>query len=138
MKVIIDTPIWSLAFRRPGNKTPVDQVKYIDELKELISETRALILGPIRQEILSGINHPQQFKGLKEKLWAFENHHIDGNDYECAADFYNQCRKKGVQGSHIDFLICAVAYNNNFPIFTLDKDFVHYQSIVPIELYTPR
>jgi hypothetical protein len=30
-------------------------------------------------------------------------------DYVTAANFFNLCRSKGIQGSSTDFLICAVA-----------------------------
>jgi predicted nucleic acid-binding protein len=45
------------------------------------------------------------------------------------------CRKKGIQGSHIDFLICAVAELHEMSIFTLDKDFIRYATVLPIKLY---
>ena len=38
------------------------------------------------------------------------------------------------RGSHIDYLICSVAHNNNFLIFTLDKDFEQYRKYIDIEL----
>jgi predicted nucleic acid-binding protein len=56
-------------------------------------------------------------------------------DYEPAAEFSNKCRKKGVQVSHIDFLICAVANRIDIPIFINDKDFEHYQNNISIELF---
>jgi len=57
-----------------------------------------------------------------------------GNDYEQAAAYYNICRSNGIQGSHIDYLICSVAHNNDFLIFTLDKDFEQYRKYIDIEL----
>ena len=44
--------------------------------------------------------------------------------------------KKGVQGSHIDFLICAVAVRLSVEIYTTDKDFLNYQKHLPIQLYS--
>jgi predicted nucleic acid-binding protein len=49
---------------------------------------------------------------------------IDRSDYERAAHVFNACRRKGIQGSNIDFLICAVAHRHAMPIFTLDRDFI--------------
>ena len=65
-------------------------------------------MGPIRQEILSGYGDLRKFRKLKEKLSFFENTRIQDIDYELAAEQHNQCRKKGVLGSHIDFLISQV------------------------------
>jgi len=72
---------------------------------------------------------------LREKLSFFENSSIQDTDYELAARMCNQCRKRGVQGSHIDFLICAVAKRIEVPIFTTDNDFSAYQKIISIKLY---
>ena len=55
-------------------------------------------------------------------------------DYETAANCFNICMKKGIQGSHIDFLICAIANNHNLSILTLDKDFSNYSKYIDINL----
>jgi predicted nucleic acid-binding protein len=138
VKVLVDTSIWSLAFRRKKESKSLRHTIIINELKELINETRAVIIGPIRQEILSGISDEKQYLSLKEKLKAFDDVGIRQSDFELAAEFYNSCRKKGVQGSHIDFLICAVAFQNNFLIFTDDKDFDLYSKILAVKLHRPR
>jgi len=44
-------------------------------------------------------------------------------NYERAAELFNLCLAKGVQGSNTDFLICAVAERSNCTLFTTDKDF---------------
>ncbi len=131
MKVLVDTPIWSYALRTHNNKYQYE----IDQLESLIRDQRALIIGPIRQEILSGYSNLRKFRKLKEKLSSFENTPIQDIDYELAAELCNKCREKGIQGSHIDFLICAITKRINVPIFTTDKDFPRYQKIIPIKLY---
>lgn len=131
MKVLVDTPIWSYALRKRNIKYQAE----IRKLTSLIRDQRALIIGPIRQEILSGYSDLKKFKKLREKLSFFENSPILDSDYESAAELSNKCRKRGVQGSQIDFLICAVAKRLNVPIFTTDKDFSNYRSIVSIKLY---
>lgn len=59
MKVLVDTPIWSYALRSKNN---VYQTK-IDALISLIRDQRALIIGPIRQEILSGYSDLRKYLG---------------------------------------------------------------------------
>jgi predicted nucleic acid-binding protein len=51
-----------------------------------------------------------------------------------AAEFSNQYRRKGVQGSTIDFLICAVAVVEELQILTTDSDFLRYAKHLPIRL----
>jgi predicted nucleic acid-binding protein len=132
MKILIDTPIWSYALRSLNE----EYLNEVDQLKALIRDQRVLIIGPIRQELLSGYSDSRKYKKIKEDLSFFENTPIHDIDYETAAELYNQCRKKGIQGSHIDFLICAVAKRLDVPIFTTDKDFLHYQKAISIKLYS--
>jgi predicted nucleic acid-binding protein len=131
LKVLVDTPIWSYALRSKNKEYQSE----INSLTSLIRDQRATIIGPIRQEILSGYSDLRKYKIIREKLSYFENTHILDVDYELAAEFSNKCRKKGIQGSHIDFLICAVANRIDIPIFTKDKDFEHYQNIISIKLF---
>ena len=138
MKIIVDTSVWSLALRRKKTKLNNSEIQIVEELIELIKESRVILIGQIRQEILSGIVSKPQFQKLKKKLNAFDDFFINQNDYETASEFFNVCRQNGVQGSHIDFLICAVSYNNNFSIFTTDKDFDNYSKYVDIQLHKVR
>jgi predicted nucleic acid-binding protein len=135
MMVLVDTPVWSLAFRRKKQDLSSQESILVAELTELIREDRAVIIGPIRQEILSGIPSESQFEKLKGKLRAFKDVEIISKDYELAATFYNRCRQKGVQGSHIDFLLCAVASRHDMSIFTTDNDFDLYAQHLDISLF---
>jgi len=134
VRVLVDTSIWSLALRRSGALAEEDR-SFIDELSGLIDDVRVAMIGPIRQELLSGIPSQAQFAALKEKLQAFEDLPLGRDDYEMAAGFYNICRRRGVQGSQTDLLICAVGAGMGMPIFTSDKDFVLYAQHLPIALH---
>ena len=130
MKAIVDTCVWSSVLRR--DKIANREIE--KKLVALILNNDALIIGPIKQEILSGYSDKKKFEELKNKLDAFPNLEIIDDDYIIAAEFSNDCRKKGIQGSHIDFLICAVAYRYKLPIFTTDKDFLNYAKFLDIKL----
>ena len=93
------------------------------------------IIGPIRQEVLSGVKEPSKFELLKERLRAFPDLEIGTSDYEEAASLHNRCRSNGIQGSFTDFLICTIAIRDSLEIFTDDKDFGAYQKILPIRLH---
>jgi len=128
MKVLVDTSVWSLALRRN------EQNEFAQKLAELITELLVVIIGPVRQELLSGISNETMFSDLKARLGQFDDLPITTHDYETAARYYNICRKHGVQGSHIDFLICAVAGNNDLLIYTTDQDFQRFAEYLPIRL----
>jgi predicted nucleic acid-binding protein len=132
VKVLVDTSIWSLALRRKGRG---ENEASRSELGSLVSDGRVAMIGPIRQEILSGIKEPAQFERLREHLHAFPDIEIATADYEEAASFFNRCRESGIQGSNTDFLICAIAVRNEFAIFTSDADFTHFARVLPIVLH---
>lgn len=136
MIVLVDTTIWSLALRR--RKPNATDSVLVAELSELIVELRATLIGPIRQEILSGISAPASFEKVRRSLSVFDDLTITSRDYEVAAQACNTCRTKGVQGSHIDFLICAVAQRYDAPVFTTDKDFARYATCLGLKLHAPR
>ena len=130
--VLIDTSVWSLALRK--RKLTSDDKKLIEYLIFLIRNQYAIMIGPIRQEILSGISDENKFMELKNALETFSDFHITTEDYETAAEYYNKCSSACIKGSHIDYLICSVAHNNDFLILTLDKDFFNYKKYLDIQL----
>ena len=131
MKVIVDTSVWSMALRRDTEGSP----EPVQELSQLIHSHRVQMICPIRQEILSGIRIESQFKKLRKHLESFPDLPIITEDYVTAAQFFNHCRSKGIQGSNTDFLICAVAVRNKFSIYTTDKDFDLFSKNIQIDLH---
>jgi hypothetical protein len=138
MTVLVDTSVWSLALRRRSRRLSAEEGLVRDELAELIREGRAQMIGPVRQEVLSGIRSPSQYERLRQDLRAFEDPRLGVEDYEEAALASNRCRAAGVSGSAIDFLICAVALRRNWSVFTVDKDFARYARHLRLRLHQPR
>ncbi len=132
MNVLVDTSVWSLAFRRAkGSEHPAVEI-----LKSLVANGRASLFGPIRQEILSGVKNQEQFALLLNELRAFPDIQLVTEDHEEAARFFNLCRTRGIQGSNTDFLICATAARRDLSILTTDKDFYQFANVVPINIHT--
>ena len=134
MNVLVDTSVWSLALRRAkrvDDSTP-------KELAELIREGRVVMLGSVRQELLSGIKLKSQFELLRDHLRAFPDLELESTDYEEAASAFNRCRERGIQGSNTDFLICSAALRRDLAIYTTDKDFVQYAKLLKLELHESR
>ena len=134
MRVLVDTCVWSQFLRRnrPGND-PVAR-----ELARLIRADAVELLGPIRQELLSGAQPRERFAQLKEYLRFYANLPLDEEDDENAAHYYNLCRRQGVQGTATDLLICAVAVRHGLRIFTTDTDFHLYARHLPITRHAAR
>lgn len=134
MNVIVDTSIWSGVLRRPRRRDE----GFRRDLEELIEEGRVVMLGPVRQELLSGLKTDAQFEKLRAALEPFPDHNLVREDFEEAAACFNRCRRQGIQGSNTDFLICAVALRHDLRIFTTDQDFDHFRKALRFKLYEAR
>ena len=130
MKVLVDTSVWSLALRR---RAPAHAA--VGELRRLVAHGRAAIVGPVRQELLSGIRDRAVFERLRDHLRAFPDEPITAVDYDPAADCFNLCRTTGIRGSNTDFLLCAVAERYRYPILTTDDHFVKFSRVLPLRLH---
>jgi predicted nucleic acid-binding protein len=135
VEVLVDTSVWSLALRRSPAHISEAEERITSELTDLIRDGRARLTGAIRQELLSGIRHQDQYKQLKAKLRSFADEPASTEDYEEAAQCSNQCRSRGVAGSGTDFLMCAIAISRGWQIFTRDRDFQAYAGVLPIKLF---
>ncbi|HEY1528857.1 MAG TPA: PIN domain-containing protein [Candidatus Angelobacter sp.] len=135
MNILVDTSLWSLAFRRkPADLNSIEQ-SLVQELRDLIQEGRAQLVGMVRQEVLSGIRNPDQFEKLRLVLRPFRDEPLELEDYETAASASNRCRAKGVAMSSADALLCAIALRKDFPIFTTDSDFKYYARVLALKLH---
>ena len=92
----------------------------LTSLQDAIQDRRVAIVGPIRQEVLSGIKELAQFEKLRRFLDAFPDETITTGDYEEAARLYNLCRSRGVECGATDILLCAVAALKHLAILTSD------------------
>ena len=138
MTVLVDTTVWSLALRRRERDLAPRERLLVAEWAELVREGGAGLLGIVRQEVLSGILDADVARRLRDRLRAFPDLEVSTSDHEAAADHFNVCRAHGVQGSPVDFLLCAMALRLEVPLFTTDRDFTRYARILPLRLHDPR
>jgi len=121
MKLLVDTSVWSLALRRRRTAPlSANEKRLVAALAEAIRDGRVVMLGPIRQELLSGIRVQAQFDKLRSALAAYRDEPIDTADYEEAARLYNLCRTQGVPCGPVDILICAVAVRRKWSVLAND------------------
>ena len=138
MSVLADTPIWSLALRRRPGALSRHEEELVEEWRSLVRDGRIRLIGPIRQELLSGIRSGKHFDRLREHLADFDDIALSSEDYEQAARFFNSCRAKGITGGPVDLLICAAAHRMRLAVFTTDPDFALYARHVPLRLHGVR
>jgi predicted nucleic acid-binding protein len=135
MMVLVDTSVWSLALRRKQADLSQAEEDFKTSLQELVQDGRAQIVGAVRQELLSGIRAQETFRKVRDALRAFDEPRLRIQDYEEAARISNICRARGIAGSAVDFLICAVAHLRDWEIFTRDRDFARYSKVLPLRLH---
>jgi predicted nucleic acid-binding protein len=138
MDVLVDSTVWSLALRRRRTALSEHEARLAREWDELLIEGRMAIIGMIRQEVLSGIAVVAEYDRLRRFLRQLDDLPVTTEDHERAATFFNTCRVQGIQGSHTDFLMCAIASKFDLAIFTTDGDFGRYAAHLPIRLHEVR
>lgn len=137
MRVVVDTPVWSLALRRLGRELTSGENDTVAALRELLAEGRCLLAGPVRQELLQGIRKKEQFDLLRRDLEELPDEPLWTTDYARAAQMFNQCRARGVQAASTDMLICSLAERLKAAVFTLDRDFLSYSRVLGTKLFKP-
>jgi len=128
--VIVDSDIWSAALRR----RKAERSTHTAKLAELIESDEVIIIGLVRQEVLSGIREAAHFEKVRRRLRAFPDQPLTSDIHELAASFFNTCRTQGIQGSHTDFLICACSVAWRAKIFAKDGDYAHFEAYLPIDI----
>jgi predicted nucleic acid-binding protein len=107
-------------------------------LTEAIRHGQVAMIGPIRQELLSGIKEQPQFEKIKLALQAFRDETLDASDYEEAARLYNLCRNKGAECGPVDMLICAVAARRRWAVLAHDAGMSRFLRIVGSQTETEK
>ena len=133
--ILVDTSVWSLILRRKPGILAETETAIMVRLQTLIKERQVKLIGPIRQELLTGIKRSKQFEAVSDALHSFRDESITTTDYELAAAFSNKCLSAGVATTSVDLLICAVAFNRQWRVFSTDTDFQRYARILGISLY---
>jgi len=134
--VLVDTPVWSLSLPRRAIDLSPSERRVTQSLYDLVRQNRVRLLGPTRQEVLSGIREESQFLRIRDHLRGFIDVELDAGDYEEAARANSQCRGRGIAGSSVDFLICAVAFHHGWQVFTTDRDFEQFGRVLNIQLFS--
>lgn len=123
MRLLVDTSVWSLSLRRRRAATlKSDELRLVKVLIDSISDGRVAMIGPIRQELLSGIKEKAQYERLRKHLRSYRDELLETEDYEEAARLYNSWRGRGVQIGPVDTLICTAAIRRGWEVLSHDSD----------------
>ena len=119
MTLLVDTSVWSLAFRRDA---PVASPE-VAALRAAIGGGDAIVTtGLVLQELLQGFAGPRDRKDIVQRFAALPLLVPDRNDYIDAADIRNVCRRAGVQIGTIDALLSQLCIRHELILLTTDAD----------------
>lgn len=125
---LVDTSVW-IDFLREKDNRPVQFF-----LKILDSRQPFGITSFIYQEILQGTTSQKDFDKLNDYLETQRFYHPKDPilSYQTAAQYYFNCRSKGVTiRSTVDCLIAGIAIEHDLLLLHNDKDFTQFNKIVP-------
>ncbi|MFT5220845.1 MAG: putative nucleic acid-binding protein [Planctomycetota bacterium] len=127
MGLLVDTSVWSQAFRRD---VPSDIPEVVELKRALESGASIFVTGLILQELLQGFNKPRAQDQIVEYFTSLPLLTPDWQDYISAAELRNKCWKKGVQSGTIGALPAQPCIHHELDILTTDKDFAHMAKVV--------
>lgn len=132
MSLLVDTSVWSLAFRRDAEST----LPHVQALRHaLLAGETVVSTGLILQEILQGFSGPRARKDLLVRFAALPFIVPDRHDHVDAADLRNRCRRHGVQLGTIDALLAQLCVRHDLILLTTDEDFDRASKHCPLRLW---
>jgi len=133
MTLLVDTSVWSLAFRRDAPPA----VPEVDMLARALSGKEDVVsTGVIIVELLRGFLPTKVRDSLAERLTFVPLLEPSRDDYVAAAELINTCRRSGVQLGTIDGIIAQLAITYDVTLLTTDRDFTHAAECVPLRVWS--
>ena len=134
MTLLVDTSVWSLAFRKGG---PVPEPAVMRLATAINDGDDVVLVGAILQEILQAFRRARTLAEVTEALTAFPLLELDRGGYAYAAEIYRTCLSRGVSAGTIDCQIAAAAIRHDAEVLTTDRDFEHIAKHTPLRLALP-
>jgi predicted nucleic acid-binding protein len=130
--LLVDTSIWSLAFRRDASPDMPEVRALYGALEggDVVVST-----GIVLQELLQGFAGPGAARQIVERFSALPFVTPDRRDHIEAAGLRNACRRRGVQLGTIDALLAQLCIRHRLIMLTTDQDFAHAAAHCPLRLW---
>jgi len=133
MTLLVDTSVWSLAFRRDASVASPE----VAALRAAIGGGDAIVTtGLVLQELLQGFAGPRDRKDIVQRFAALPLLVPDRQDYIDAADVRNVCRRAGVQIGTIDALLSQLCIRHELILLTTDADFTLAARHCPLRVWS--
>lgn len=132
VSLLVDTSVWSLAFRR-DEASSAPEVRALREALE--GGETVVTTGLILQELLQGFAGPRARRDIVDRFSALPLLAPDRQDHVDAAELRNRCRRAGVQIGTIDALLAQLCIRHQLALLTTDKDFVRAALHCPLRVW---
>ena len=134
MSLLVDTSVWSLAFRRDAPASASERgelVRAIEAGEELVTT------GLILQELLQGFSGPRERVQILDRFAALPLLVPDRRDHVDAAELRNKCRRGGIQIGTIDALLGQLCLRHGLTMLTADRDFRNMAGHCALKVWAP-
>ena len=120
MSLLVDTSVWSLAFRRDAEAS----TQAVEVLRTALEGAdQVFTTGLVLQELLQGFSGPKARSQLIERFAALAFLQPDRDDHVEAAEIRNTCRRNGVQIGTIDAVLIQLCLRHDLVLLSTDNDF---------------
>ncbi|MFM7848812.1 MAG: PIN domain-containing protein [Rubrivivax sp.] len=120
MSLLVDTSVWSLAFRRDAEAS----TQAVEVLRSALEGAdQVFTTGLVLQELLQGFAGPKARSQLIERFAALAFLQPDREDHIKAAEVRNTCRRNGVQIGTIDAVLIQLCLRHDLVMLSTDNDF---------------
>jgi predicted nucleic acid-binding protein len=120
VSLLVDTSVWSLAFRRDGDPS-APEVQALHHA--LAGADQVFTTGLVLQELLQGFAGPKSRAQLIDRFAALAFLQPDREDHIQAAELRNTCRRNGVQIGTIDAVLIQLCVRHDLVLLSADRDF---------------
>ncbi len=120
MSLLVDTSVWSLAFRR-DTEAAVPEVLALKHALE--GADQVFTTGLILQELLQGFAGLKARTQLIDRFAALGFLQPDRADHIEAAEVRNSCRRHGLQIGTIDAVLIQLCLKHDLVLLSSDNDF---------------
>lgn len=134
MTLMVDTSVWSLAFRRDATKPAREVVALRNALE---GGDSVVTTGLVLQELLQGFSGPRDRSQIVERFAALPLLSPDRQDHVEAAELRNRCRRAGIQVGTIDAILAQLCIRHDLTLLTTDNDFVGIAAHSTLRLWKP-
>jgi len=134
MTLLVDTSVWSLAFRRDAS-TPSWEV---DALRAALEGGESVVTtGLVLQELLQGFSGPRDRTQIIERFGALPLLSPERQDHIDAAELRNRCRRTGVQIGTIDAILAQLCIRHDLTLLSTDNDFGGVAAHTALRIWKP-